>query len=116
MARRWVEIGKAVLAIALVSATSSTLFAQAQVPPNTGTPSRPGVAAPSDDPMAVPSFWDPRRRVERPDLSRINGIRFLTEFDYPPFNYTGADGQLAGFNIDLARLICAEIKITCTVQ
>jgi polar amino acid transport system substrate-binding protein len=84
--------------------------------PNAGTPSRPGVAAPSDDPMAVPSFWDPRRRPERPDLSRINGIRFLTEFDYPPFNYAGADGQLAGFNIDLARLICEEIKTTCTVQ
>jgi polar amino acid transport system substrate-binding protein len=66
--------------------------------------------------MAVPSFWDPRRRPERPDLSRISGIRFLTEFDYPPFNYAGADGQPAGFNVDLARLICEEIKVTCTIQ
>jgi polar amino acid transport system substrate-binding protein len=66
--------------------------------------------------MAVPGFWDPRRRPERPDLSRINGIRFLTEFDYPPFNYVGADGQPAGFNVDLARMICEEIKTTCTIQ
>jgi polar amino acid transport system substrate-binding protein len=89
-------------------------------PKSPGTPlsplSRPGVVAPSDDPMAVPSFWDPRRRPERPDLSRINGIRFLTEFDYPPFNYAGADGQPAGFNIDLARMICEETKTTCTIQ
>jgi len=24
-----------------------------------------------NNPMAVPGFWDPRRRPERPDLSRI---------------------------------------------
>jgi polar amino acid transport system substrate-binding protein len=66
--------------------------------------------------LAVPSFWDPRRRPERPDLSRLNVIRFLTETDYPPFNYAGPDGNPAGFNIDLARLICDEIKATCTIQ
>ena len=43
--------------------------------------------------MAVPGFWDPRRRPERPDLSRITIIRFLTETDYPPFNYAGPDGN-----------------------
>ena len=64
----------------------------------------------------VPGFWDPRRRPERPDLSRISVIRFLTEIDYPPFNYAGPDGNPAGFNVDLARLICDEIKANCTVQ
>ncbi len=43
-------------------------------------------------------------------------IRFLTETDYPPFNFTGPDGNPAGFNVDLARLICEEIKVTCTIQ
>ncbi len=66
--------------------------------------------------MAVPGFWDPRRRPERPDLSRINIIRFLTETDYPPFNYAGPDGAPAGFNVDLARMICEEIEVACTVQ
>ena len=66
--------------------------------------------------VMVPGFWDPRRRPERPDLSRISVIRFLTEIDYPPFNYAGADGNPAGFNVDLARLICDEIKTNCTVQ
>ena len=66
--------------------------------------------------MAVPGFWDPRRRPERPDLSRIGIIRFLTETDYPPFNYAGPDGAPAGFNVDLARMICEEIQVSCTVQ
>ena len=67
--------------------------------------------------VVVPGFWDPRRRPERPDLSRIQTfIRFLTNVDYPPFDYTGVDGNPAGFNVDLARLICEEIKITCTIQ
>ena len=56
---------------------------------------RPGVEA---APQAVPGFWDPRRRPDRPDLSRVTVIRFLTETDYPPFNFTGPDGNPAGFN------------------
>jgi polar amino acid transport system substrate-binding protein len=85
-------------------------------PPASAQSPRPNAAVPASDPMAVPGFWDPRRRPERPDLSRLNGIRFLTEFDYPPFNYAGADGQPAGFNVDLARAICEEIKVQCTIQ
>ncbi|MGY4475911.1 polar amino acid transport system substrate-binding protein [Bradyrhizobium sp. USDA 3364] len=67
-------------------------------------------------PQAVPGFWDPRRRPDRPDLSRLTVIRFLTETDYPPFNFTGPDGNPAGFNVDLARSLCDEIKVTCTIQ
>jgi polar amino acid transport system substrate-binding protein len=73
-----------------------------------------GVTLPTGS--AVPGFWDPRRRPERPDLSRIQSIRFLTELDYPPFNYAGADGNPTGFNIDLARQLCDEIKVSCTIQ
>jgi polar amino acid transport system substrate-binding protein len=72
-------------------------------------------AAPSAA-VTVPGFWDPRRRPERPDLARVSTIRFLTEFDYPPFNYAGPDGAPAGFNVDLARLICDELKVQCTIQ
>src|SRR5271154_6202279 len=56
-------------------------------------------------PQAVPGFWDPRRRPDRPDPSRLTVIRFLTETDSPPFNFTGPDGNPAGFNVDLARAI-----------
>ncbi len=83
-----------------------------QVAPGQGTPKAAVEAAP----QAVPGFWDPRRRPERPDLSRITVIRFLTETDYPPFNFTGPDGNPAGLNVDLARMICDEIKVSCTIQ
>jgi polar amino acid transport system substrate-binding protein len=95
---------------------------QAQVGTNqtaprpTETPAVPLTPAVKADPMAVPGFWDPRRRPERPDLSRIGIIRFLTETDYPPFDYAGPDGNPAGFNVDLARQLCEEIKVQCTVQ
>ena len=65
--------------------------------------------------LPVPGFWDPRRRPERPDL-RLTLIRFVSEVDYPPFNYAAADGNPAGFNIELARMICEELKVDCTVQ
>jgi polar amino acid transport system substrate-binding protein len=73
-----------------------------------------GVALPVG--AGVPGFWDPRRRPERPDLSRIQSIRLLTELDYPPFNYAGPEGNPTGFNIDLARQLCDEIKTSCTIQ
>lgn len=66
--------------------------------------------------VTVPGFWDPKRRPERPDLSRLSAIRFLTEEDYPPFNFRGPDGQPIGFNVDLARAICLELAATCTIQ
>jgi polar amino acid transport system substrate-binding protein len=66
--------------------------------------------------LMVPGFWDPRRRPERPDLSHLQAIRFLTDLDYPPFDYAGPEGNPVGFNVDLARLICDEIKVACTIQ
>jgi len=70
----------------------------------------------ASNPSTIPGFWDPRRRPERPDLSRLTLIRFLTEVDYPPFNYVGSDGAPTGLNVDLASMICEELTIACTVQ
>ncbi len=107
------------IVLALGTAAMPAAVAQAPAPPIENSPpaglALPGVNPPADA-IAVPGFWDPRRRPERPDLSRISIIRFLTETDYPPFNYAGADGAPAGFNVDLARMICEEIKVACTVQ
>jgi polar amino acid transport system substrate-binding protein len=64
----------------------------------------------------VPSFWDPNRRLAKPDTSAIHLIRFITADDYPPFNFTLPDGALTGFNVDLARAICDELQIACTIQ
>lgn len=43
-------------------------------------------------------------------------VRFLTEGDYPPFNYLDEDGVLGGFNIDLARALCNEIGAACDIR
>ena len=64
----------------------------------------------------VPNFWDPRRRIERPPAGAIQAIRFVTTDDYPPFNFLDANGRLTGFNVDLARAICAELSVDCTIQ
>jgi polar amino acid transport system substrate-binding protein len=81
-----------------------------------GLRAQPGGLRAAPPAVSVPGFWDPRRRPERPDTSRISQIRFLAEFDNPPFNYAGPDGNPAGFNVELARLICEELKISCTIQ
>jgi polar amino acid transport system substrate-binding protein len=75
-----------------------------------------GQVAGVDPGVEVPGFWDPRRRPEKPDLSRLSVIRFLTEIDYPPFNFAGPDGNPQGFNVDLARMTCEELKLACTIQ
>jgi polar amino acid transport system substrate-binding protein len=91
--------------------------AQNQPPPAAPQAAPQVQPAPSaGSPVAIPGFWDPKRRPERPDISRITVIRFLTEVDYPPFNYAGPDGNPTGFNVDLARMICEELKVQCTVQ
>jgi polar amino acid transport system substrate-binding protein len=84
--------------------------------PILGAGPAPAEPAASEPGVRVPGFWDPRRRPEKPDLSRISVIRFLTETDYPPFNYAGPDGNPQGFNIDLARMLCEELKLACTIQ
>ena len=106
---------RAAAAALLAALTIAAAVAQPVNPPQGVTPA-PATVNPPANTLAVPGFWDPRRRPERPDLSRISIIRFLTETDYPPFDYAGVDGAPAGFNVDLARLICEEIKVACTVQ
>jgi polar amino acid transport system substrate-binding protein len=113
-ARCRAALGGAALAALLAVQPSA---AQNQPPPAAPQPVPQAQPAPSAGaPVAIPGFWDPKRRPERPDISRITVIRFLTEVDYPPFNYAGPDGAPTGFNVDLARMICEELKVQCTVQ
>ena len=89
---------------------AAALCASAQAQPLALKPDSLQVSA------GVPGFWDPRRRPERPDITHVSGIRFLTETDFPPFDFAGSDGNPAGFNVDLARLICEDLKLSCTMQ
>jgi polar amino acid transport system substrate-binding protein len=80
---------------ALLSAGALALPLFAQAPPQTGE-----APAEAEDPAG------PRRVV----------VRFLTEGDFPPFNYYDDEGVLAGFNVDLARAICLEIGAACDIK
>ncbi len=43
-------------------------------------------------------------------------VRFLTDSDFPPFNFYDEDGVLVGFNVDLARAICLELSTSCDIK
>jgi arginine/ornithine transport system substrate-binding protein len=42
-------------------------------------------------------------------------VRVGVEGNYPPFSKMGADGKLAGFDIDIALALCARMKAECTL-
>ncbi len=66
--------------------------------------------------QSLPYHADPDAREMLPSLTPIPAIRFLTTADFPPFNYRDESGELVGFNIDLAKRICATIDVACTMQ
>lgn len=42
-------------------------------------------------------------------------IRIATEGAYAPFNMVDASGQLQGFDVDIAKALCAEMKADCDI-
>ncbi|KFC68084.1 Arginine-binding periplasmic protein [Devosia sp. LC5] len=66
--------------------------------------------------QSLPYHSDPSAREILPSLSPVPAIRFLTTTDFPPFNFRDAGGELIGFNVDLARRICTEVNVACTIQ
>jgi polar amino acid transport system substrate-binding protein len=57
--------------------------------------------------QSEPSGREPPRRV---------AIRFVTESDFPPFNYFDEENVLTGFNVDIARAVCLELSAACDIQ
>jgi polar amino acid transport system substrate-binding protein len=72
--------------------------------------------AAATDAVATPSFSDPALRLDRPNLTGLRAIRFLTGDDYPPLNFALENGTLTGFNVEIARAVCEELQIACTIQ
>jgi polar amino acid transport system substrate-binding protein len=95
---RW--LFAAVLAATFATATASDAAAQQPPPP-----------APR-----VPSFFDANVRIEKPNLSTIRVIRFATADGYPPFHYADPEGKPAGFVVDVARAVCVELGVQCTMR
>lgn len=42
-------------------------------------------------------------------------LRVATEGYYAPFNYFNDQGELAGFDVDIAQALCAKMEITCEI-
>lgn len=42
-------------------------------------------------------------------------LRIATEGAYAPFNMVNAQGELEGFDVDIARALCAEMKADCEI-
>jgi polar amino acid transport system substrate-binding protein len=96
--KTWTALAKTALA-AVTLLMASTCF--------------PALAEPN-----IPTFWDTRERLAKPDLAELSRLRFLTTTDFPPFNYLDSAGRISGFHVDLARAICAELGIAdkCQIQ
>jgi polar amino acid transport system substrate-binding protein len=69
----------------------------------------------------LPSAAATQTAAEQPEAKdreppRRVAIRFLTESDFPPFNYFDEDNVLTGFNVDIARAVCLELNAACDIQ
>lgn len=42
-------------------------------------------------------------------------IRIATEGAYRPFNFKNADSSLGGYDVDVAKAVCAELKADCEI-
>ena len=73
----------------------------------------PRAAAQQKQPQPTPPAAED---TEPQPLPRRVAIRFLTDSDYPPFNYYDEDNVLTGFNVDIARSICLELAAACDIQ
>jgi polar amino acid transport system substrate-binding protein len=59
----------------------------------------------------------PRTEAREAPIPRARAVlRFLTDNDFPPFNFIDEEGVLAGFHVDLARAICLEVSATCDIK
>ena len=63
----------------------------------------------------VPDAWQGDALRPKPEI-HLDRIRFITDSDYPPFQYFDEEGVLTGFNVDLARAICEAIGVECDIR
>lgn len=66
----------------------------------------------------LPSFFNSHEHLVKPSTTGIIRLRFVTTFDFPPFNFLDQTGHLAGYNIDLLRAICSKLSLEklCEVE
>jgi polar amino acid transport system substrate-binding protein len=73
-------------------------------------------AAPTAPPPATAQDAGARSDPDDREPPRRVAIRFITESDFPPFNYFDEENVLTGFNVDIARAVCLELGAACDIQ
>lgn len=53
--------------------------------------------------------------VQADDAAQWSKIRIATEGAYEPWNYTAPDGQLMGYEIELAKELCRRMESECEI-
>lgn len=116
--RQICHVSLLLLATVLAAAPAAAEGAPAPGPAPASAPVSAPQPAPAPAPggVAVPGFWGAELRVPKPDLIGARVVRFLTDDEFPPLHFAGADGQPTGFSVELARAACALLELNCTVQ
>lgn len=48
-------------------------------------------------------------------MAAADGLRVATDASYPPFSYLDAQGRIMGFDVDITRALCKEMKTACEI-
>ncbi|MCL7997743.1 transporter substrate-binding domain-containing protein [Brucella sp. 21LCYQ03] len=64
----------------------------------------------------APDFFNQKERLGLPSLEEVSRLRFITTLDFAPFNALNDGGQLSGYNVDLARAICSQLRLADICQ
>ena len=76
------------------------------------------VHARAQESVKIPNFLGPDNTSGTEAVQPQEGVQFLATLDFPPFTFLDANGRLNGFNVYLAKLLCAELAMerNCTIQ
>ncbi len=95
------------------------LSAAPQTPPDVETSQTPQSPEVSETAPITPKP-KPRRAepvvLETPAAPAKARLRILTEGVYPPFNYRNGEGELTGFDVDMAKALCAHLERECSIE
>ncbi|MBV8046306.1 MAG: transporter substrate-binding domain-containing protein [Paludibacterium sp.] len=50
-----------------------------------------------------------------PAMLHAETLRFGMDLNYPPFSWQDSDGQPQGFDADMARALCQDMKVRCQI-
>lgn len=96
------------------------LSAAPQSRPDAATPQTPDQRPELSETASVTPSPNPRRAapkvLETPAAPARATLRILTEGAYPPFNYRNGEGELTGFDVDMAKALCTHLERECSIE